>query len=279
MPTPISRGPVVQRIHHPGIIPLEVGDLWVDGAVVRERMLEWGFPRALRRVIELLFEGRGATRSNGPLAPSVAGFEAVFFTGGRANEEDLRAVVADSRWETRFSPAGVFSGASAGLSLLEQQGLTGWVLDLGHSQLKLAACDRVWTFPRDLTRLRASHTSSLRRIPVQRRRLREFLALKLQIVMAETGCRPESLLIALPSRLDNDGTPDASDYAGLCGYRELIPDTIELAGLADVAAFVLNDAELAALSARADPALASCRKILVLTLGFGIGAALVSRAP
>jgi len=41
--------------------------------------------------------------------------------------------------------------------------------------------------------------------------------------------------------------------------------------------WVLNDAELAALGALVDPRMEGCRKVLVLTLGFGIGAALVER--
>ena len=52
----------------------------------------------------------------------------------------------------------------------------------------------------------------------------------------------------------------------------------KLAGLAGLSLFVLNDAELAALSARLDSRLAGFRKVLVLTLGFGIGAALIHRA-
>jgi len=56
-----------------------------------------------------------------------------------------------------------------------------------------------------------------------------------------------------------------------------LPEAMELAGLAGVPLFVLNDAELAALSALTDPRLAGFRKVLVLTLGFGIGAALIHR--
>ena len=42
---------------------------------------------------------------------------------------------------------------------------------------------------------------------------------------------------------------------------------------------VINDAELAAHSARLDSRLAKFRKVLVITLGFGIGAALINRSP
>jgi predicted NBD/HSP70 family sugar kinase len=62
------------------------------------------------------------------------------------------------------------------------------------------------------------------------------------------------------------------------GDRTLLPDALAMAGLPDLPLFVLNDAELAAFSARADPRLAQYRKVLVLTLGFGLGAALICRS-
>ena len=155
--------------------------------------------------------------------------------------------------------------------------MSGWVLDLGQSQLKLATPDRRWTFQRDSTRLRAAGEVPACGIPAQRRRLREFLALKLKMALTESQRPPEALLFALPTRLTADGTPLGGNYAGLRGYREIISETLAMAGLTNVPAFVLNDAELAALAARSHPGLASARKILVLTLGFGIGAALVCR--
>jgi putative intracellular protease/amidase len=267
---------VVQRLREPEIIPLEVGDLWVDGAVVRERIADWGFAEAVQRALQLLYEGSGATWSNGALLPSVAGFEAVYLAGGLALEGFLGARLEDSRWKTFFGAGGVFASVAGGLGVLADLGLSGWVLDLGQSQLKLASAKHVWTFPRNADRL--VRPEDLTCQEVQRRRLRDFLSLKLQIALAETGSRPQALVFALPARLTDDGRPETGDYAGLRGYRELIPDVLESAGLADARAFVVNDAELAAFGARADPRLAEFRKILVLTLGFGIGAALVYRA-
>jgi predicted NBD/HSP70 family sugar kinase len=43
--------------------------------------------------------------------------------------------------------------------------------------------------------------------------------------------------------------------------------------------YVINDAELAALGALSYKPLAAFGKILVLTLGYGIGAALIDRSP
>jgi predicted NBD/HSP70 family sugar kinase len=61
------------------------------------------------------------------------------------------------------------------------------------------------------------------------------------------------------------------------GDRALVPDAMQLAGLEGVPLLVVNDAELAAHSARCDPRLDGFQKILVVTLGFGIGAALIHR--
>lgn len=266
------------RVHDPEIVPLELGDLLVEGKLIREHMVERGVVPVLRQAIQILHDGHGATRSNGPLVSSVANFNAVLLAGGRARDDELRDGLFGLPCEIHFGTAGVFFGMNGGFALLEARGFSGWVLDLGQTQLKIATKDRLATFPRDFKRLAAARRVSASEIPAQRRRLREFVALSLQFVLADAVCSPQALVCGLPARLDAEGVPITSDYAGLCGYRELIPDALELAGLSSVPAFVLNDAELAAFSARVDPQLAGFRKILVLTLGFGIGAALVYRS-
>jgi len=277
-PEGVTNSSPLERVHDAEIVPLEVGDLWVDGVVFREQMLRVGFVPALRQAIELLAAGRGATRSNGPLPPIVAGFEAVYLAGGRANDREIHEGMASLKCDVIAGIDGVFAGLSGGFELLRARQRSGWVLDLGQSQLKLASPTQAWTWPRDSARLpEASHTSPSA-LPAQRRRLKEFIALKLQLAIAESNETPQSLVAALPSRLTDDGTPLYGTYAGLRGYRGLIPDALELAGLKDVPVFVLNDAELTAHSAKLDPRLAAYRKILVLTLGFGIGAALIVRA-
>ena len=95
--------------------------------------------------------------------------------------------------------------------------------------------------------------------------------------MAETGERPAALVFALASRVGNDGTPGGNTYAGFKNDRTLLTDALHMAGLDDLPLLLLSDAELAAHSARADPRVADFRKVLVITLGFGIGAALIHR--
>jgi hypothetical protein len=265
----------LERFRDPEITPFEVWDLVVGESLWTEQFYEPDFQQFLLKGIELLRAGRGTTRSKGPVPASVAGFDAVFLTGGRA--DTLDGVRKRPPTGFVFGAEGVYGGVSGGLHCLEWHGLSGWVIDLGQSQLKLATPNQRWVFQRDSTRLQANGEVRASAIPAQRRRLREFIALKLQLALTYARHSPQVLLAGLPARFDADGTPLGGNYAGLRGYRELIPDALALADLPDVPAFVVNDAELAAFAARADPRLVGFRKILVLTVGFGIGAALVSR--
>ena len=84
---------------------------------------------------------------------------------------------------------------------------------------------------------------------------------------------PEPLVVALPSRLDDAGVPEGSSYIGMAGDALLLPDVVAAAGLGDTGILVLNDAELAAHSARLTARVQA--GTLVLTIGFGVGAALL----
>lgn len=259
-------------------MPLDVSEVWIAGATLWEWSQQPGFPAALSKALEALHEGRSVTRCGDPLPAILSGFEAIFLTGGRMEEKRLRGELSSLSRAVCFGTESTFGGTLGGFDLLRTHGLSGWVADLGKSRFKLAAPGRRWIFPRDWERLRLTGTVSPAEEPAQRRRLREFIALKLQLAMAECGHRPRALVFALPVKLDDDGTPHTCNYAGMKDDRALLPDVLQLAGLDDLPCFVLNDAELAALSARLDPRLAGFRKVLVLTLGFGIGAALIHRA-
>jgi hypothetical protein len=272
-----SSAALVERVRCSEIMPIEVGDLWVDGAVLRERISDWGFVPALRRTIAILHAGQGATRSNGALPRDVERFDAVFLAGGRVQEKGLQKGLSGLPCALVVGE-GAYTGIQGGFELLKMRGLAGWVLDLGQSQLKLATGHQLWKFPRDFSRLRSDHHVSPLEVPAQRRRLREFLSLKLQLALADTQQRPQAVVVALPTSLSEDGTPGTGDYAGMKQDRTLLPDALALAGLSGTPLLMLNDAELAAFSARQDPRLVQFRKILVLTLGFGIGAALVCRS-
>jgi len=268
---------LMERVRSPEISPLELWDLRVNGAVLWEWSEEPEYPAVLRQALEMLWAGEGTTRSHGPVPALIAGFEAVFLTGGGAGAEELREELAGLSFAVVFGERPVFGGERGGFDLLRTRGLSGWVADLGQTQFKLVAPARRWTFPRDWTRLPPAGLMPFAETAAQCRRLREFIALKLQMAMAEISQRPHSVVFALPAEVADDGTPGGSSYAGMGGDRMLLPDALQLSGLADVPLFVLHDVELAALSARLDERLARFRKVLVLTLGFSIGAALIHR--
>jgi hypothetical protein len=83
----------------------------------------------------------------------------------------------------------------------------------------------------------------------------------------------DAVVLALPAELDDAGCPEGSSYPGLQGDRDLVAAVLARAGIPEARAVLLNDGELAALSAkRVVPAAATA---LVLTIGFGIGGALL----
>jgi len=267
----------MERVCEPAVTPFEIWDLLVANSALGERLYEPAFAPVLREALQNLHSGAGVTRATGPLPPALKGFDAVFLAGGRALDPGLQALVANIP-PVFFGADGVFTSAAGGFHLLSARGLSGWVLDLGQSQLKIATPERRWLFPRDSTRLRAAGEVPVSELAAQRRRLKEFLALKLEAVNVASGCRPKALVAALPTRLADDGTPLGGSYAGLRGYRELLPDVLGMLGLSDIPLLVLNDAELCGFAALADSRLGPFRKILVLTLGFGLGAALTQRS-
>jgi hypothetical protein len=266
----------MERIRHPEIVPLELSEVWVDGVTLWKSIRGRGLSSVLCKLTDAL-KPRGTSMSKEPVPAAALDFEAVFLTGGQVEDKGLRAGLAELPCTVVFGEHPVFGGERGGFELLEARGLSGWVADLGQSQLKLVAPGQRWTFPRDWTRLRAAGHVSPGEMPAQRRRLREFVALRLQMAMSESARRPQALVFTLPARLADDGTPVGCSYSGMSGDRALLPDALEMAGLAGLPLFVLNDAELAALSARLDARLDGFRKVLVLTLGFGIGAALIHR--
>ena len=264
-----------QRIRHPNIRPLEISDVWVAGSTLWDWSRAPGFASVLRRALERWRDNDCANPWNEAAPAGLQGFDAVFVAGGRAEDDLLRTELSALPCAVVFGEEPLFGGERGGFELLQSRNLSGWVADLGKSQLKLSAPGWRWNFPRDWTRLRPPWEASKIEIPAQRRRLREFIALKFQAAMAESGLRPQSLVFALPCPVDDDGTPAPSSYVGMGGDGALLRDAMALAGLPDLPLLVLNDAELAALSAHSDARLAGFRKVLVLTLGFGIGAALI----
>jgi hypothetical protein len=110
----------------------------------------------------------------------------------------------------------------------------------------------------------------------QRRVLRKFIGDALRSVISEAVAgEPEGVVFALPCALDKWGRPEGSSYIGMSMDTQLVTDALELAGLADLRHWLVNDAELVAASAIFDERVIGCGgKALVFSLGTAVGCAL-----
>lgn len=258
------------RVRPENILPLELWDLRVNDGILWDHMSSPDFGRVLGGALMKVWSGTAVTRSDGPVADRVKHFTRLYLTGGGAANvmEELRR----GPWRTVHpSVDNDFGGEAGGLAVLERRGVGGWVMDLGQSTLKLSAEGRRRAWPRDFIRLPIRGGSDDPPETAQRTELRKFLTEAVKECLAVIPGPPEAIVCALPSRLDEAGVPEGSSYIGMGGDVSLLPDVLADAGLEGTEILVLNDAELAAVSAQLDPRVKA--GTLVLTIGFGVGAA------
>ena len=227
----------------------------MDGGILWDHMGSPHFSAVLRNALEALREGRARSRSGSPLE-AARDFERVFVAGSRAGALGT------------LLPDGPFAGEAGGLALLREEGLPGMVVDMGQTSIKVSHGGRRGVILRDFDRLPARGGEAW--TPEDRERLRDFLARALR--EGAGAIPPPAVVLALPCELDSEGLPGGSSYAGMEGDRTLVRDAFVRAGLGHSRVLLINDAELAAASAR----LAMPRvKTLVLTLGYGVGGAVL----
>jgi hypothetical protein len=133
----------------------------------------------------------------------------------------------------------VFAAARAGALLAPA------CADVGQTSIKLVMNGKAWLRPRD--------------------RGTDFIARALSELSGPC-------VIALPCELDDDLQLTECSYDWSANDLPLI---LRKAGLGQETALILNDAELAGVAAMNDPQVPKDKRTLVLTLGFGVGAALI----
>jgi hypothetical protein len=233
------------------VLPIEVWDLPVGGRLLQQWRHDPSFPA---RVVEAIAAIRTAPPSQWSVAAREVGraLAHVHIAGGGAGE--VVAAIA-ARWSCTSS-RDPFAAARAGTS----PGVLG--ADVGQTAIKLALGERTWRVERDPVRAPLRDTVP----PAQRAAARASTIDFLGEVLA--GHAPAALL-ALPCEIV-DGVPRS------CTYCWPDPDpalTAALAARAGCAISIVNDAELAARAALPQlPAVPA----LVLTIGFGVGGALVT---
>jgi hypothetical protein len=229
------------RVRPAGITALELWDLAVDGKSLFAARHDPDFGARLARAVRLLRKTQQ--------------FVHLWIGGGGAARARLPAELAAAGLPFTISPLGQFAAAPGGLALAGTP--RPLVVDVGQTAIKL-----MW---RD-GQLRVDRQE-------ERPDLRAFIAGAIARARALAG-PIDGVVLALPSEIDDALVPGACSYAELGGDAQLVADVLARARLCDVPTRVLNDAELAAVTAQREvPSLPA----LVLTLGYGVGGALVAR--
>ena len=240
----------------PGVTGLEVWDVVVGGTTLFAAAKRRAFPRLLAEAIRALRRGTARRECGEPIGPGELAFDQVIVGGGAWDA--IPAARRTSGVETL--PGGRFLGVAGGFSLLDGPGL---VCDVGQSAIKLAWPGGRALVERDFGTLPVRSRSD---DAAHRAALIEYLGGALR-----RAPRLPRLVLALPAALSSNGNPEGSSYPGMAGDVDLVTDALACAGMSGTETLLLNDAELAALSA-----LPIARgRALVLTVGFGVGAALL----
>lgn len=248
----------------PRVVPLEVWDLVVDGVPLYRRGRGPAFGAALGRAAEALAAGVARNEAGERYPDACRQIRRVVLVGGAAGELEWSGALPAER-----APAGEHAAEEGGRAILG--GLRGLVVDLGQSRLKVAAGGRRWALERDLDAIPIS------RRPIDltgRAALVDFVAGALRT--AATSERPEAIVLALPCEVSERGVLGTCSYPWRAG-DDIAREFLAAAGLADVPTLLLNDAELAAIGVAARGPVDGAT--LVLTIGWGVGGALLRGAP
>lgn len=251
---------MIVRHRDPRVVPLEVWDLVVDGVPLYAVDRGAGYGAVLGRAVEQLIAGTAVSESWPAFPAECAEIRRVVLVGGAAGEVVWRSAVP-----MRVAHEAELCAERGGHAILGRMGMRGLVVDLGQSRLKVSG-QRRSVYSRDLSRIPICG----RPVDLQGRgALVEFVAGALREAAAE---RPEAVVLALPCEIASDGGLGTCSYPWEAGDG-IVGEIFNDAGLGDVPVWLLNDAELAAVGVgEQEP---GDGVTLVVTLGFGVGAALL----
>lgn len=245
----------------PRIVPLELWDLLVDDIPLYHHERGPGFGTTLARGVGSLRTGHAVSESSARFPAACRELREVVLVGGAA-----RTIAWSGELPARHAERCAEIG---GRAILDRLGARGLVIDLGQSHLKIHGT-RSHTHPRDFSKVPISAR------PVDTRgraALVEFVAAALREAADET--RPEALVLALPCEIAGDGALATCSYPWAAG-DPIVAEILAAADLTHLPGVLLNDAELAAIGVAESTPIAA--PALVLTVGFGIGAAIVLRS-
>jgi hypothetical protein len=252
------------RISLPRVIPLEVWDLPVDGKRLQEWRADPTFDRRLAGAARAL---RLAPPPSLPARTRAAAsaIRHVHLVGGGVDEHVSHTMCAHGGFSTTYSHEPI-APARAGTAL--RPGAL--CADVGQTTIKLVHRKREWSVPRDLSRAPLRDSVPLEQRPLARESTLQFLA---SILSDSSATR---IVLALPCEIRDDGLPRGCTYC----WPDPDPDlVVDLERLTHRSIEILNDAELAAVAAAYHAMVPEDLTTLVLTVGFGVGGALLLPRP
>ncbi|HJL14309.1 MAG TPA: hypothetical protein RMH99_01565 [Sandaracinaceae bacterium LLY-WYZ-13_1] len=281
----------VRRARPRRVRVIEIGGRRLDGERLDRRV-------GARRVERAVADGADEAEVAGAMARDLGRaleavraehpYDRVRADGGLSSLSGFRAALkAAVDVPVTFGRGGPFAGEVGGRAFLSRRKRRGGVvLDVGQtgpkaSSLRAGVSRRVRA-PRDPELLPIERPEG-EALPAEvRERAYRALVTQLGEVVAEVAWPPTdpALVIGLPATVDDDGIPGPSTFAGLAG-RDVTGDLLDALAPRLPGAhpwlrqpgrlWVMNDAELTAAAVRPH----RDETVLVLTLGFGPGAALV----
>ncbi|MES2824109.1 MAG: hypothetical protein V4732_10945 [Pseudomonadota bacterium] len=262
------------RVVIPEITPLEIWDSITPQGILWDSMYKQDFPETLKNVIQQIHAGLAVTASKLEINPISRAFDALYVAGGGALDPRIINALKQLSVPIIVAPDPVFSGVPGGNKILANHGLEGIVIDLGQTQIKIANAGELHTFKRDFAAIPIRSETESEQDAVQLQSFVRYVSSSIAETIKNT-VKPKGIVLALPCDIDNDGVLGGSSYAGMKGNADLVDSIIHHANLEDVQVLLLNDAELTAASALHDKNVIKFNKILVITLGFAVGATIL----
>lgn len=257
---------MLTRHRDPRIVPLELWDLIVDATPLYRLERGPDFGHHLARAVDSLIAGLAVSESHARFPAQCRDIAQVVLVGGATNTVTWPATGISAVHHDDPEACAEHGGRT----ILAALGRRGIVVDLGQSRLKLAGAARR-SYPRDFATIPISQR------PVAhdgRDALIAFVAAALRDVAEDDP--PHALVLALPCEISPDGALGTCSYPWSAG-DSIVPEILAAAGLGHLPCVLLNDAELAAIGVAAHTQITT--PTLVLTVGFGIGAALLLPGP
>ncbi|MES2672737.1 MAG: hypothetical protein V4660_00790 [Pseudomonadota bacterium] len=262
------------RVVIPEITPLEIWDCITPQGILWDSMYKQDFPEILKNVIQQIHVGLAVTASQLEINPAAMAFDAIYVAGGGALDPRIIHSLKQLSVPIIVAEDPVFSGVPGGNKILANHGLEGIVIDVGQTQIKIASVGGLHTFKRDFDSIPIRSEAETDQDVAQLQAFVRYVSSSIVEAIKDTA-KPKGIVLALPCDINHDGILGGSSYTGMKNNTDLVDSIIRHANLEDVQVLLLNDAELTAASALQDKNVIKFKKILVITLGFAVGATIL----